>query len=127
MKTVFYPTVDKARLFRDGYIASKSGHSRGSTVDLTIVSNTAPRQTACIKNKVKICLDNSIDMGSPFDYFGVLSHTNNPDITHKQQQNRRILQDAMRQHGFKSLNEEWWHFTLINEPYPSTYFDFPIK
>ncbi|MDP5008455.1 MAG: M15 family metallopeptidase, partial [Glaciimonas sp.] len=111
MKSVFYPTVDKTKLFSDGYIAAKSGHSRGSTLDITIVPNKNPHQARCIKAQEKICQDNSLDMGSSFDYFGVLSHIANQTITPQQQKNRQILQDAMHQHGFKSLDEEWWHFT----------------
>ena len=113
MKPYFYPGVDKSELFEKGYIAAKSGHSRGSTVDLTIVDMMTGRE---------------LDMGGGFDYFGELSH---PDytatLTAEQYNNRMILQKAMVSNGFRPLAEEWWHFTLQNEPYPNTYFDFSVK
>ena len=112
MKPYFYPEVDKSELFDKGYIAAKSGHSRGSTVDLTIVDMLTGRE---------------VDMGGGFDYFGELSH---PDytatLTQEQIDNRMILREAMIKSGFRPLPEEWWHFTLENEPYPETYFDFPV-
>lgn len=112
MKPYFYPEVDKSELFDKGYIAAKSGHSRGSTVDLTIVDMLTGRE---------------VDMGGGFDYFGELSH---PDytatLTQEQIDNRMILREAMVNNGFRPLPEEWWHFTLENEPYPDTYFDFPV-
>jgi D-alanyl-D-alanine dipeptidase len=113
MKPYFYPEVDKSQLFEQGYIAAKSGHSRGSTVDLTLVDMATGME---------------VDMGGGFDYFGELSH---PDytatLTHEQINNRMILRKAMMDNGFKPLEEEWWHFTLIDEPYPDTYFDFPVE
>lgn len=112
MKPYFYPEVEKSELFDKGYIAEKSGHSRGSTVDLTIVDMMTGRE---------------VDMGGGFDYFGELSH---PDytatLTQEQFDNRMILREAMVNHGFRPLPEEWWHFTLEKEPYPETYFDFPV-
>jgi D-alanyl-D-alanine dipeptidase len=112
-KSEFYPTVDKADLFEKGYIASKSSHSRGSTVDLTIINLADGKE---------------LDMGSNFDYFGKLSwvHTTEP-ITAEQQSNRMLLQTLMDKHGFNNYSAEWWHFTLRNEPFPDTYFDFPVK
>jgi len=111
-KTQFYPDVDKANLFRDGYIAAKSGHSRGSTVDVTIVDIKTGKE---------------LDMGTPFDFFGLPSWPDNPDMNSTVRANRALLRAIMMQQGFKPLKEEWWHFTLKNEPYPNTYFDFPIQ
>ena len=124
MKPYFYPNVDKSRLFELGYIAEKSGHSRGSTVDLTLVNMATGKE---------------IDMGGVFDWFGKESHPGcggNPEtmeyrpndtITAEQFNNRMILRTAMMRHGFKPLDCEWWHFTLKNEPFPDTYFTFPVK
>ena len=112
MKPSFYPDVDKSRLFELGYIMELSGHSRGSTVDLTLV---------------EIATGKELDMGGPFDWFGELSHPDYQNITDAQKANRTILRDAMLRHGFNPLESEWWHFTLAEEPYPDTYFNFPIK
>jgi D-alanyl-D-alanine dipeptidase len=134
-KKEFYPDVDKNRLFIDGYIAEKSGHSRGSTIDLTIVPIPLPSQPEynpndqceCFKPEGKRYKDNSIDMGTGFDCFNELSHTENNSITAQQRANRLLLKSLMEKYGFKNLAEEWWHFTLKNEPFPNTYFDFEIK
>ena len=134
-KKEFYPTVDKSRLFVDGYIAEKSGHSRGSTIDLTIVPIPLPyqpefdinNQCECFESTEKRFKDNSIDMGTGFDCFHSLSHTENINLTPQQRANRLLLKSLMNKYDFKNLAEEWWHFTLRNEPYPSTYFDFIIK
>ncbi len=112
MKDYFYPELDKEVLFPQGYIAEHSGHSRGSTVDLTLFD---------------MALEKEVDMGGSFDYFGELSHPDYTDITEEQYQNRMILREAMMNHGFRPLDEEWWHFTLDNEPYPDTYFTFPVN
>ena len=112
MKEYFYPELDKSVLFEKGYIYSHSGHSRGSTVDLTLVDVNTGKE---------------IDMGGTFDYFGERSHSNYTNITKKQYDNRMILREAMVSHGFKPLPEEWWHFTLENEPYTDTYFNFPVN
>ena len=113
MKEYFYPELDKFVLFDQGYIDEKSGHSRGSTVDLTLFD---------MKN------GKEVDMGSTFDYFGERSHPDNKEgITEEQHQNRMILREAMIKNGFKPLVEEWWHFTLENEPFPDTYFQFPVN
>ena len=113
MKPYFYPEVDKSQLFEQGYIAAKSGHSRGSTVDLTIVDMATGME---------------VDMGGGFDYFGELSHPGyTATLTQEQIDNRMILRKAMMDNGFKPLEEEWWHFTLVDEPYPDTYFDFPVE
>ena len=113
MKPYFYPQVDKTRLFADGYIDAKSGHSRGSTIDLTLFDMSTGKE---------------VDMGGTFDYFGELSHPDyKGDLTEKQLKNRRILREAMLRHGFKPLATEWWHFTLRDEPYPDTFFNFPVE
>ncbi|KFN38321.1 D-alanyl-D-alanine dipeptidase [Smithella sp. F21] len=135
-KKEFYPTVDKRNLFRDGYIAERSGHSRGSTVDLTIVPLPAPIQPAYkAGDPLKECYlpagvrfaDNSLDMGTGFDCFHQLSHPKNKDLGTQQRSNRLLLKTLMAKYGFRNLPEEWWHFTLNNEPYPDTYFNFPVK
>ena len=133
MRRYFYPDVDKSRLFELEYIMAKSGHTRGSTVDLTLFDMTTEKE---------------VDMGGTFDLFGPESHPDfcgNPEtgqytgdnsespvnpkrsITPEQFHNRMILRDAMLRHGFKPLDSEWWHFTLKDEPYPDTYFTFPVK
>lgn len=112
MKAVFYPDVEKADLFEQGFIARRSGHSRGSTVDLTLLDEATGKL---------------IDMGGPFDFFGELSHPAYPGVTPQQHANRMLLQAAMMKRGFKPLSTEWWHFTLMDEPYKDTYFDFPVR
>ena len=112
MKDYFYPELDKSVLFRQGYIAEHSGHSRGSTVDLTLFDMDTEKE---------------VDMGGTFDYFGELSHPDYRGISQEQYDNRMILREAMTAHGFKPLSTEWWHFTLKNEPYPDTYFTFPVN
>jgi len=135
MKGEFYPDEDKADLFTDGYIAAKSGHSRGSTMDLTIVKLPAARTRAYVPGEPLVpCYapqdarfpDNSIDMGTGFDCFDTLANTLDPRITGVQLSNRLMLKNAMEAAGFTNLAVEWWHYTLTNEPYPATYFDFPI-
>jgi D-alanyl-D-alanine dipeptidase len=132
----FYPTIDKRNLFKDGYIDSKSGHSRGSTIDLTIVPLPAPVQPEytpgeklyeCYLPAAKRFGDNSIDMGTSFDCFDELSHTANINIGRQQKINRLLLKSLMEKHGFRHYDKEWWHFTLKNEPYPDTYFNFVIE
>ena len=112
MKPFFYPDLDKTDLFQKGYIATKSGHSRGSTIDLTLLDMKTGKE---------------VDMGGPFDFFGELSHPDYQGITEQQFQNRMILQKAMVRNGFVPLQCEWWHFTLKDEPYPDTYFEFPVS
>ncbi|MDT0676616.1 M15 family metallopeptidase [Autumnicola musiva] len=111
-KNVYYPEVKKSKLFQKGYIASRSGHSRGSTVDLTIVDADTGEE---------------LDMGSPYDFFGSISHHNSNKPSKKQQANRELLKNVMNKYGFRPYSEEWWHYTLRNEPYPDTYFDFPVE
>jgi len=112
MKEYFYPELEKDVLFPQGYIAEHSGHSRGSTLDLTLFDMKTERE---------------VDMGGTFDYFGELSHPDYTDITEEQYAMRMLLREVMVKHGFKPLAEEWWHFTLENEPFPDTYFTFPIN
>jgi D-alanyl-D-alanine dipeptidase len=110
-KAEFYPDIDKRTLFRDGYIASQSGHSRGSTADLTLARSDGTE----------------LDMGTHFDFFSPKSWTDDPSVTPQQHANRMLLAAAMRRHGFRGYDKEWWHFTLRNEPFPETYFDFPVQ
>ncbi|MBR0463498.1 MAG: M15 family metallopeptidase [Clostridia bacterium] len=112
MKPYFYPELEKDTLFPQGYIAEKSGHTRGSTVDLTLFDMSAGKE---------------VDMGGVFDYFGELSHPDYRDITPEQYENRMLLREIMLNAGFRPLDSEWWHFTLENEPYPDTYFTFPVE
>ena len=112
MKPYFYPDLDKSVLFEQEYIMEKSGHTRGSTVDLTLFDMATERE---------------VDMGGTFDWFGIESHPDYTDITPQQYANRMILREAMLRHGFKPLASEWWHFTLADEPYPDTYFTFPVR
>lgn len=132
----FYPTVDKRNLFRDGYIAEKSSHSRGSTVDVTIAAVPAPAQERYIPGQpLRACHlpygkrfdDGSIDMGTGYDCFHELSHPGNLKVGQQQRIHRLLLKTLMDKHGFRNYEREWWHFTLRNEPYPATYFDFPVK
>ena len=111
MRRFFYPDVDKSRLFELEFIMEKSGHTRGSTVDLTLFDMATEKE---------------VDMGGTFDWFGEESHPDYTGITDEQFANRMILRDAMLRHGFKPLDSEWWHFTLKNEPFPDTYFNFPV-
>jgi zinc D-Ala-D-Ala dipeptidase len=110
-KREFYPDVDKRTLFRDGYISSHSGHSRGSTIDLTVAHADGQE----------------LDMGTPFDFFSPRSWPSAPNISPTAKENRALLAAAMRRRGFRPYVKEWWHFTLAHEPFPATYFDFPVK
>ena len=112
MKPFFYPGLDKGDLFERGYIAKKSAHSRGSAVDLTLLEMSTGKE---------------LDMGGSFDFFGEVSHPDYLGVTDEQHENRMILQGAMTRNGFEPVDCEWWHFTLIDEPYPDTYFDFPVS
>jgi D-alanyl-D-alanine dipeptidase len=112
MKAEYYPEVPKSELFNLGYIASKSGHSRGSTVDITLVDIKTGKE---------------LDMGSTYDFFGEISHPFYKKINKKQQKNRLFLRETMLKNGFKPYANEWWHFTLKKEPFPTTYFNFPIE
>ena len=112
MKPYFYPDLDKSVLFEQEYIMEKSGHTRGSTVDLTLFDMATEKE---------------VDLGGTFDWFGQESHPDYTGITPEQFANRMILREAMLRHGFKPLASEWWHFTLADEPYPDTYFTFPVR
>lgn len=111
-KYKFYPNVKKRNLFKEEYIASRSGHSRGSTVDLTIIDGNTGIP---------------LDMGSAYDFFGKESWVNHENLSEKQQYNRQLLQTFMLKFGFRNYSKEWWHFTLRGEPFPKTYFDFVVK
>ena len=111
MKRYFYPDTDKRELFRRGYISRKSGHSRGSTLDLTLFDMRTGKEA---------------DMGGTFDYFGRRSHYEYSGLTPAQRKNRELLREVMTRHGFRGISSEWWHFTLKDEPYPDTYFTFPV-
>ena len=135
MKAEFYPRIDKADFFKLGYAAEKSGHSRGSTMDLTIVPipithqekyNPKKKLVSCFAPYLTRFQDGSIDMGTGFDCMDELSHNDNTEINEIAQHNRQLLQMLMVKYGFEPLKEEWWHFTLKNEPYPHTFFNFPI-
>ena len=112
MKPYFYPDLEKQELFKQGYIASQSSHSRGSAVDLTLLDMSTGRE---------------VDMGSPFDLFSEASHPDSRAVTEEQYENRMFLQNAMIRSGFKPIDCEWWHFSLADEPYPDVYFDFPVS
>ena len=111
-KKEYYPNVPKSELFKRGYISSKSGHSRGSSVDLTIIHISTGKE---------------LDMGSPFDFFGTESHPHYKKIGVDQKKNRFLLRKVMIEKGFRPYKNEWWHFTLRNERFPATYFNFSIE
>ena len=112
MKAIFYPDIDKSQLFPLGYISERSSHTRGSTVDLTLVKSDT---------------GDELPMGSEFDFFGERSHTFFEGITDEEHENRLLLRKLMTDGGFSPLDTEWWHFTLRNEPFPDTYFEFEIN
>jgi D-alanyl-D-alanine dipeptidase len=115
MKPIYYPNVDKSELFERGYIAARSGHTRGSTLDLTLIHLEGPEK------------GRELDMGTPWDHFDPAAWPSSDAVTEKQKENRMLLRKVMMDNGFKPLKEEWWHFTLEAEPYPDTYFDFVVK
>jgi zinc D-Ala-D-Ala dipeptidase len=135
MRAEFYSNINKANLFKEGYIAYQSGHSRGSTIDLTIVPlnsripayDPKAKPVSCTAPQQERFPDNSLDFGTGYDCFSPLSHPDYPNLSAEAKKNRALLQTVMKQAGFKPLSTEWWHFTLIDEPYPNTYFDFPVK
>ncbi len=112
MKPFFYPDLPKQELFKKGYIATRSSHSRGSAVDLTLLDMQTGKE---------------LDMGSPFDLFSEISHPDSRAVTGEQYANRMFLQSAMVRHGFQPIDCEWWHFSLKDEPYPDTLFEFPVS
>ena len=112
MKQAYYPRIDKSILFEQGYISSRSGHTRGSTVDLTLIDLSSQEE---------------LDMGSPWDRFDEVSHHETERITKQQTENRKLLKQVMESCGFRPYKKEWWHYTLNHEPFPDTYFDFVIR
>jgi len=137
-KTQYYPRINKADAFKLGYVAKRSGHSRGSTVDLTIIEDHKNIHAINVHQRtlndgftITILDDGTVDMGSSFDLFDVASHTENDLIAEKYKPFRRYLKQVMEQHGFKNYSQEWWHFTLQNEPFPadqdSSYHNFPVE
>ena len=112
MKDEFYPDIEKSELFKAGYISSRSKHCHGSTIDMTLCDQKG----------------NELDMGGHFDFFSETSHSDHTEsLTEEQQENRKLLREAMERNGFKIANTEWWHFSLIEEPYPKENFNFPVK
>lgn len=111
-KQEYYPDVKKEHLFKEGYITARSGHTRGSTLDMTLVD---------------IITGKPLDMGSPYDFFGEISWVDFKNLTAQQLANRMLIQTVMRKNGFVHYPKEWWHFTLRNEPFPDTYFDFVVE
>ncbi len=111
-KAAFYPDIDKKNLFEEQYIATRSGHSKGSTVDVTIIDGNTGKP---------------LDMGGNYDFFGEASWVDYQNLSDAQKANRQLLQTMMLKYGFKNYQKEWWHFTLKNEPFPNTFFDFPIE
>jgi D-alanyl-D-alanine dipeptidase len=136
MKAEFYPRVRKSRVFKEGYIATQSGHSRGSTMDLTLIKlpprkqeryHRGDRLRDCAAPRSRRFGDNTIDMGTGYDCFDPLAHPYAKRFRGKVRRNRLRLREPMIAEGFKGLATEWWHFTLKSEPYPETYFDFPME
>ncbi|MGL4858946.1 MAG: M15 family metallopeptidase [Enterobacteriaceae bacterium] len=135
MKTEFYPAIKKSELFDKQYIMKKSGHSRGSTLDVTIVpvDSRIPAYDPtrglvdCTAEQSARSPDNSLDFGTGYDCFSTLSHPDSLQVGPQARSNRLLLSMLMEQAGFQPLATEWWHFTLKNEPYPKTYFNFPVR
>ncbi len=112
-KAAYFPNLPKVELFALGYFGRQSSHSRGSTIDLTIIETAHGKCTP-------------IDMGTPFDFMDVLSHPDNKDVSPTAFKNRQFLRQLMQDFGWQGIKEEWWHFTLCDEPFPNTYFNFPV-
>jgi len=136
MKQRFYPEVDKASLFALGYIAEQSGHSRGSTIDITLIpafsaatshNRVSETLSDCRSPKRLRYPDDSLDMGTGYDCFDPLAHTENLKVSDEARRNRLLLKTVMEKHGFVNYEREWWHYTLREEPFPKTYFDFPVR
>ncbi|MEO3780276.1 M15 family metallopeptidase [Micromonospora sp. B11E3] len=135
MKAEFYPRVAKARLFDDGYVGAPTAHSRGSTLDLTLVPDPPPPQRPYVPGEPLVACtappgerfgDNGVDMGTGFDCFDPLAHTADPRVTGAARANRELLRRLMTDGGFTNYPREWWHYRYDAEPYPDTYFDFPV-
>jgi D-alanyl-D-alanine dipeptidase len=136
MKKEFYPHVDKADFFKLNYVAEKSGHTRGSTMDLTLVHLPVSHQAhyhrgqslvSCVAAYATRFQDGNIDMGTGFDCMDELSHSENKSVNHVAYRHRSFLRAVMKKAGFVPYPTEWWHFTLENEPFPKQYFNFPIQ
>lgn len=134
-KELYYPTINKSDVFELGYLAKKrSTHSRGSTLDLSIIQTSKSLHSIQVFYKtlkngevIPILDDGTIDMGAGFDLFHEISHHDTYLIDEQIINHRSILRKAMKEVGFEEYSEEWWHYTLKNEPYPDTYFDFDIR
>jgi D-alanyl-D-alanine dipeptidase len=135
MQKEFYPNLQKKQLFEQGYVMAKSGHSRGSTVDLTIINTPSAKQAeyspakpliACYAAYLQRFKDNSIDMGTGYDCMDTSAHSDNTKINTVAFYNRTMFRAIMEKYGFKNYEKEWWHFTLVNEPYPEQYFNFLV-
>jgi D-alanyl-D-alanine dipeptidase len=136
MREEFYPDIDKGDILPQGYVAKQSNHSKGSTVDLTLVEYPPGSEEGfypeaalrpCHSSVSERFGDNSVDMGTGFDCFDSRANTHSHLITQQQRQNRQLLHDVLERHGFYNYPVEWWHFSLHNEPYPKTYFNFPVS
>ncbi len=135
VKEEFYPGVAKTDLFSEGYISERSSHTRGSTLDLTIVPYPPPAEPEWFIEQQQPCTlpaenryaDNSLDMGTGYDCFDTLSWTDDDRIGPSERAHRLLLKSLMEKYGFRNYAREWWHFTLEHEPYPDTYFDFPVQ
>lgn len=132
-KDLYYPTINKSQIFELGYVAKKSSHSRGSTFDLTIIkiddklkAIEVTKRNLLHGDEISFLDDNTVDMGSSFDLFHEISHHDSTLINSEHVQKRNILRDTLRKHGFQEYKEEWWRYTLDNEPYPDIYFDFVV-
>jgi zinc D-Ala-D-Ala dipeptidase len=134
MKDRYYPYVPKSKLFELDYIAAKSGHSRGSTLDMTLIKLDEPIFNVTLSNRtlengqiIPFLDDGTVDFGSSFDYFGEASHHDTPLVDKQYQDLRNYLRSVMKKNGFKDYAAEWWHYTLENEPFPDTYFNFVVS
>ncbi len=136
MKAEFYPRVEKADLFKDGYIAARSAHSRGSTVDLTLAPLKSARGERyrpgdelrdCARGRGRRFADGGLDMGTGFDCFDPRARTDSPAVGRRARADRLLLKLLMEKNGFVNLPEEWWHYTLADEPYKDRDFDAPVR
>lgn len=132
-KSWFYPNIEKSKIFELGYLSKRSGHSRGSTIDLSLIEQNknlhkiaAHSRKLLDNSEITFLDDGSLDMGSSFDLLDSASHYENNLISAEHKERRNYLKDTMVKHGFKPYSKEWWHFTLENEPFPDIFFDFPV-
>lgn len=132
-KNYYYPKIDKKDFTKLGYVAEKSSHSRGSSFDITLIRSDEPYKWITVKNHtltngevIPYLDDNTVDMGTSFDFYDEASHHDSNLVTEQQKAMRKLLRETMEKHGFKALDQEWWHYSLEKEPYPNTYFDFII-